>query len=34
MPKYGFILTFLSAIWLSHGQLRAILKGTASLNSC
>ena len=25
---------FLTAIWLSHGQLWAILEGTASLTQC
>ena len=25
---------FLTAIWLTHGQLWAILKGTASLTRC
>ena len=28
------VLIFLTAIWLSHGQLWAILKGTASLTWC
>ena len=28
------ILLFVTAIWLSHGQLWAILEGTASLTRC
>ena len=29
-----FFFFFLTAIWLTHGQLWAILKGTASLTRC
>ena len=29
-----FFFFFLTAIWLTHGQIWAILKGTASLTRC
>ena len=31
---FFFFFFFLPAIWLPHGQLWAILKGTASLTRC